>query len=102
MNLLHSNDNLGKYPESWYAATAKHLDPFPILKGSKKYDVCIVGAGYTGLSTALHLSSLGYSVAVLEAHRVGFGASGRNGGQLGAGQRVSQDCLLYTSPSPRD
>ena len=94
MNLLHSNDNLGKYPESWYAATAKHLDPFPILKGSKKYDVCIVGAGYTGLSTALHLSRLGYSVAVLEAHRVGFGASGRNGGQLGAGQRVSQDELV--------
>ena len=94
MNLLHSNDTLGKYPDSWYAATAKHLDPFPILKGAKKYDVCIVGAGYTGLSTALHLSKLGYSVAVLEAHRVGFGASGRNGGQLGAGQRVSQDELV--------
>ena len=35
MNLLHSNDTLGKYPDSWYAATAKHLDPFPILKGAK-------------------------------------------------------------------
>ena len=65
-----------------------------ILKVPKKYDICIVGAGYTGLSSALHLSNLGYSVAVLDAHRVGFGASGRNGGQLGAGQRVNQDELV--------
>ena len=94
MNLLYSNDTQGKYPESWYSATAEPLGAFPNLKGSKKYDICIVGAGYTGLSSALHLSNLGYSVAVLDAHRVGFGASGRNGGQLGAGQRVYQDELV--------
>ncbi len=94
MNLLYSNDTQGKYPESWYSATAEPLSAFPNLKGSKKYDICIVGAGYTGLSSALHLSNLGYSVAVLDAHRVGFGASGRNGGQLGAGQRVYQDELV--------
>ena len=87
MNVLYSNDTQGNYPDSWYLATAQPLDAFPSLKGSKKYDICIVGAGYTGLSSALHLSNLGYSVAVLDAHRVGFGASGRNGGQLGAGQR---------------
>ena len=91
MNLLYSNDTQGKYPDSWYSATAQPLNAFPSLKGSKKYDICIVGAGYTGLSSALHLSNLGYSVAVLDAHRVGFGASGRNGGQLGTGQRVNQD-----------
>lgn len=94
MNLLYSNDTQGNYPESWYSATAEPLSAFPNLKGSKKYDICIVGAGYTGLSSALHLSNLGYSVAVLDAHRVGFGASGRNGGQLGAGQRVYQDELV--------
>ena len=94
MNLLYSNDTQGNYPQSWYSATAEPLNAFPNLKGSKKYDICIVGAGYTGLSSALHLSSLGYSVAVLDAHRVGFGASGRNGGQLGAGQRVNQDELV--------
>ena len=89
MNLLYSNDTQGNYPESWYSATAEPLNAFTNLKGSKKYDICIIGAGYTGLSSALHLSNLGYSVAVLDAHRVGFGASGRNGGQLGAGQRLS-------------
>ena len=94
MNVLYSNDTQGNYPDSWYLATAQPLDAFPSLKGSKKYDICIVGAGYTGLSSALHLSNLGYSVAVLDAHRVGFGASGRNGGQLGAGQRIYQDELV--------
>jgi len=74
MNLLYSNDTQGKYPESWYSATAEPLRPFQNLKGSKKYDICVVGACYTGLSSALHLSKLGYSVAVLDAHRVGFGA----------------------------
>lgn len=51
------------------------------------------GGGYTGLSAALHLARRGYSVALVEAHRVGFGASGRNGGQVGSGQRVDQDVL---------
>jgi gamma-glutamylputrescine oxidase len=52
-----------------------------------------VGAGYTGLSAALHLAQAGRKVVVLEAHRAGFGASGRNGGQLGSGQRVEQPYL---------
>ena len=51
------------------------------------------GAGYTGLSAALHLAERGFDVVLLEAHRVGFGASGRNGGQLGSGQRMDQDGL---------
>jgi gamma-glutamylputrescine oxidase len=91
MNLLYANDRAGEYPPSYYAATATALPPFAPLNGAHKADVCIVGAGYTGLSAALHLAERGYSVIVLEAHRVGFGASGRNGGQVGPGQRIEQD-----------
>lgn len=93
LNLLHSNDRKGEYPPSWYAATANKFDPFPSLSGDTRADVCIVGAGYTGLSAALHLAEAGLSVVLLEAHRVGFGASGRNGGQLGSGQRLDQQGL---------
>jgi len=53
-----------------------------MLRGSQEADVCIVGAGFTGLSTALALVERGYKVHVVEAKRVGWGASGRNGGQL--------------------
>ena len=93
MNLLHVNDRTGEYPPSFYAATRTDLAPFPILKGAQTADVCIVGAGYTGLSAALHLAQRGYNVTVLDAHRVGFGASGRNGGQVGSGMRQDQDWI---------
>ncbi|NNE54031.1 MAG: FAD-binding oxidoreductase [Sulfitobacter sp.] len=93
MNLLYANDRAGQYPESWYAATATPLDRFPTLKGAQRADVCVVGGGYTGLSAALHLAEAGRDVVLIEAQRVGFGASGRNGGQLGSGQRVEQDAL---------
>jgi gamma-glutamylputrescine oxidase len=93
MDLLFANDRRGAYPPSWYAATAAALPPFPALEGEARADVCIVGGGYTGLSAALHLRRRGYDVVLLEAHRVGFGASGRNGGQLGSGQRLDQEAL---------
>lgn len=93
MNLLFANDRAGEYPPSYYAATAELLPRQPALQGAVKSDVCIIGAGYTGLSAALHLAERGYSVVVLEAHRVGFGASGRNGGQVGPGQRIEQDAI---------
>jgi gamma-glutamylputrescine oxidase len=93
MNLLHENDRAGRYPASWYAATADPLPPFAPLDGDATADVCIVGGGYTGLSAALHLAEAGRRVILLEAHRVGFGASGRNGGQLGSGQRQDQETL---------
>ena len=93
MNLLYANDARGEYPPSWYAATATPSDPHPTLKGEHKADVCVIGAGYTGLSAALHLAQAGRRVILLDAQRVGFGASGRNGGQLGSGQRVEQDGL---------
>ena len=93
LNLLYSNDRKGQYPASWYAATATETAPFPALQGDTRADVCIVGGGYTGLSAALHLAEAGMEVVLLDAHRVGFGASGRNGGQLGSGQRMDQEDL---------
>ncbi|MHA1129035.1 MAG: FAD-binding oxidoreductase, partial [Alphaproteobacteria bacterium] len=94
MDLLTINDRAGEYPAtSYYTATAQTLDRFPTLKGEVTCDVCVIGAGYTGLSTALHLAERGYDVILLEAQRLGFGASGRNGGQVGSGQRVEQDDL---------
>jgi gamma-glutamylputrescine oxidase len=93
MNLLYANDRPGTYPASYYAATATPLAPFAPLQGAVQADVCIVGGGYTGLSAALHLAQRGYGVVLLEAHRVGFGASGRNGGQVGSGQRQDQDWI---------
>jgi gamma-glutamylputrescine oxidase len=78
---------------SWYAATANLKLDLPPLRGAAETDVCVVGAGYTGLSTAIHLRQKGYSVTVLEANKVGWGASGRNGGHVGTGQRVDQETL---------
>ncbi len=93
MKLLYSNDTPGHYPESWYAATATPLPEFPPLRGETRADVCVIGAGYTGLSAALHLAEAGRDVVLIDAQRVGFGASGRNGGQLGSGQRQDQITL---------
>ncbi|MDH0687195.1 NAD(P)/FAD-dependent oxidoreductase [Stutzerimonas stutzeri] len=70
------------YPASYYAATANMTKERPTLQEAKQTDVCVIGAGYTGLSTALFLLEKGFSVTVLEAAKVGFGASGRNGGQI--------------------
>lgn len=67
---------------SWYADTATPHPRHPALEGEESCDVCIVGGGYTGLTAALELAEQGYSVILLEAHRVGWGASGRNGGQI--------------------
>ncbi len=67
---------------SWYAASVPESPALPALEGRHEADVGILGAGFTGLSAALELAEAGYRVAVLEAERVGFGASGRNGGQV--------------------
>lgn len=93
MNPLYRNDAPGTYPQSWYAATADLSQTRPSLDGDIKADVAIVGAGYTGLSTALHAAQKGLDVVVIDAHRVGFGASGRNGGQVGSGWNQWQDWL---------
>ncbi|MDB9949305.1 FAD-binding oxidoreductase [Porticoccaceae bacterium] len=75
---------------SYYAHSAGPQIAYPPLDGDQCVDICIVGGGYTGLSSALHLAERGYSVIVLEAESVGFGASGRNGGHVGIGQRKDQ------------
>jgi gamma-glutamylputrescine oxidase len=75
------------YPHSYYAATAGQLRERPALGGDLRVDVCVIGAGFTGLSTAVNLAERGMDVVVLEAERVGFGASGRCGGLIGSGQR---------------
>jgi len=90
MTALHAN---GSRAESWYEATAQAPGPYPALEGDARADVAVVGAGFTGLSAALALAEAGVDVAVLEAHRVGFGASGRNGGQVASGQRHDQVSL---------
>jgi gamma-glutamylputrescine oxidase len=77
---------------SLYAATADPIS-FPPLDEGARADVAIIGGGYTGLSAALHLAEAGIDVALIEAERVGLGASGRNGGQLHSGQRRDQDWL---------
>ena len=67
---------------SYYAATANEQTDYPVLRGSETSDICVVGGGFTGIATALTLAEKGYSVALVEANRVGWGASGRNGGQI--------------------
>ena len=81
------------HPESWYLATASQFPDQPVLREPVRAEVVIVGAGYTGLSAALHLAERGIDVVVLEAGRVGCGASGRNGGQIHSGQRRDQEYL---------
>jgi len=93
LDILTANDRPGEYPASYYAATATPLEPLPKVEGEISCDVAVIGGGFTGLSAALHLAEAGLDVVVLEAHRVGFGASGRNGGQIHPGQRVDQGGL---------
>ncbi len=73
---------------SWYEDTAGPRPEYPLLDGDRTCDVIIVGGGFTGLSAAAHLAKAGADVVLIEAQRFGDGASGRNGGQLGTGQRA--------------
>ncbi|MGL4489918.1 MAG: NAD(P)/FAD-dependent oxidoreductase [Rhizobiaceae bacterium] len=72
---------------SWYEASVGDRPEYPTLDGSQACDVLIIGGGFTGLSAAYHLAIKGQSVVLVEQARFGDGASGRNGGQLGTGQR---------------
>lgn len=93
MDFLTANDRDGEYPASWYAASVDPLPAFPALEGKTRADVCIVGGGFTGFSAALHCAERGLQVVLLDAQRVGWGASGRNGGQAGNDQRADQISL---------
>src|SRR5882724_6306357 len=80
--------------QSYYAATSNQAPARPPLAGDANVDVCVIGGGYTGLSAALHLAERGYKTLLLESHCVGWGASGRNGGQLNTGLRKGPSELV--------
>lgn len=78
-------------PSPLYAETAPAFDAAPPLQGRQQAAVAVVGAGFTGLSTALHLAEAGIDVVVLDRHAPGWGASGRNGGQVNPGLKPDPD-----------
>ena len=85
----HPYAGSGQHTNSYYAASANPTPARAELLGDQQIDVCIIGAGYSGLSTGLHLVEKGYKVAIIEGARVGWGASGRNGGQIVNGLNAS-------------
>ncbi|MFN3580670.1 MAG: NAD(P)/FAD-dependent oxidoreductase [Pseudomonas sp.] len=80
-------------PQSWYQASISPQAVRPSLQGEQRVDVCVVGGGYTGISAALELAKAGRTVALLEAEHVGWGCSGRNGGQINPGLAADQAAL---------
>ncbi len=93
MSVIESGLAISQHTDSYYAATANNSKDRPALEGEHRTDVCVIGGGYTGLSAAYHLAQKGYKVILLEAEKVAWGASGRNGGHVGTGQRKGQDEL---------
>jgi gamma-glutamylputrescine oxidase len=91
MSLLSTDQQLTK--NSYYAATAPRDTSFPVLQSNLDCDVAVVGGGLAGLSAAIELADRGYSVVLLEARQVGWGASGRNGGQVIAGLACDQSVI---------
>ena len=81
-------------PPSLYAETARPPADTPPLDGDKTVSVAVIGGGFTGLSAALHLAEQGTDVVVLEAHEPGWGASGRNGGQVNPGLKPDPDTVV--------
>jgi gamma-glutamylputrescine oxidase len=81
------------YPDSYYAASISRPFEGESLNDNLDTDICVIGGGYTGVSAALHLAQRGHSVVLLEAHKIGWGASGRNGGHVCTGQRKEQEEL---------
>ena len=82
--------NNSEHTPSYYAATANQSTDYPQLEGDINVDVVVVGGGFSGVNTALELAERGYQVALLEARRIGWGASGRNGGQIIGGYATDE------------
>jgi gamma-glutamylputrescine oxidase len=93
MTALYRNDRPGEHAPSWYADSLPSAPERAPLAGEVTADVAILGAGFTGLWAALTLARAGRRVVVLDAHRVGFGASGRNGGQVHSGFNKPMDWI---------
>lgn len=96
--------HMTEHTASYYAATARKAAPYPVLDQDLQADVCVIGGGLTGVNAALELAERGLTVILLEARRIGWGASGRNGGQLirgighdvsGFARHVGQDGVRY-------
>tara|TARA_R110001583_G_scaffold46761_14_gene146594 strand:- start:2506 stop:3810 length:1305 start_codon:yes stop_codon:yes gene_type:complete len=78
MSAIHTD----QYPPSYYFSSLKYQQDYPKLAESVNADICIIGGGFTGIASAIELAERGYKVVLLEAHKIGWGASGRNGGQI--------------------
>lgn len=88
-----------EHAPSLWAATAPPPPPTSALRGDARTDVAVVGAGFTGLSAALHLAEQGIAVTVLEARQIGWGASGRNNGQVIPNlSRLDPDAIVAAVP----
>ena len=83
----------GTYPGSYYAASRNIVRTPRKLEGAVETDICVIGGGYTGLSTSIHLAEKGYKVTLVEGAQIGWGASGRNGGQVVNGLNASLDTI---------
>ncbi|BAQ80924.1 MULTISPECIES: NAD(P)/FAD-dependent oxidoreductase [Pseudomonas] len=104
MNQPRHSGSASEHARSYYAASAGPLPGYPALSGDLQADVCVIGGGFTGVNAAIELAQRGLSVILLEARRIGWGASGRNGGQLirgighdvtGFARYVGQDGVKY-------
>jgi gamma-glutamylputrescine oxidase len=91
--MTHPYAGNGEHTGSYYAASANPTPLRRALSGIHETDICVVGAGYSGLSTALHLAEKGYTVTLIEGARIGWGASGRNGGQVVNGLNASLETI---------
>ncbi|WP_101757856.1 FAD-binding oxidoreductase [Oceanicoccus sp. KOV_DT_Chl] len=90
--MLNPSTHSSEYPDSYYAASLKYTQRYPRLEGQRSTQVCVIGGGFSGVNTALELAEKGYQVTLLEAYQIGWGASGRNGGQIirGVGHGTEQ------------
>lgn len=89
-----------RHTTSYYAASSVPQPDYPALAGEVSADVCVIGGGYSGLNTALELAERGYSVVLLEARKIGWGASGRNGGVITAKFRLSFPAIASAHGKP--
>ncbi len=90
------------HTRSYYAATVNDHTDYPRLEGEIRADVCVIGGGFSGVSTALTLAERGYSVVLVEQNKIGWGASGRNGGQMIGGITGEEKMLRDLGPDYAD